>query len=154
MGGEEAVKPMSTPLPLTGLPLTPSQADTLRAAVDRILPADDAPGGWEAGVGDYFAHLLTREAQFLFPTRQGLDALDAEAQETEGAPFAALGPDTQDGLLARVEAGDVRADWPFPAAGFFRRLVSQAMEGYYADPGNGGNKDGVAWKMIGFRVTA
>jgi len=134
--------------------LTELQTQTLRAAVDRILPADDAPGGWEAGVGDYFAHLLTRESRFLFPTRQGLDALDAEARSAGAASLAALAPDAHDALLARVEAGDVRTDWPAPAADFFRRLVSQAMEGYYADPGNGGNKDGVAWKMIGFRVTA
>lgn len=140
---------MATPLPLTEL-----QAETLRAAVDRILPADDAPSGWEAGVGDYFAHLLTREPQFLFPTQQGLDALEGEARAAEGAGFAALTPHTQDALLTRAEAGDVRTDWPVPAVGFFRRLVSQAMEGYYADPGNGGNKDGVAWKMIGYRVTA
>lgn len=130
------------------------QAETLRAALDRIIPADDYAGGWDAGVGDYFAHLLTREPQFLFPTRQGLDALEAEAQATEGAPFTALPPGVQDTLLARVEAGDVRADWPLPAADFFRRFVSQAMEGFYADPGNGGNKDGVAWRMVGYRVTA
>jgi len=145
---------MSTTLPMTELPLTELQADTLRAAVDRIIPADDAPGGWEAGVGNYFAHLLTREPQFLVPTRQGLDALDAAARATEGAPLAALAPDLQDALLARVEAGDVRTEWPQPAPDFFRCLVSQAMEGFYADPGNGGNKDGVAWRMIGFRVTA
>jgi len=152
---------MPTPLPQTELPteflsalLSGRQAETLRAAVDRIIPADDSPGGWEAGVGGYFAHLLTREPQFLFPARQGLDALDAEAQATEGAPFAALAPGTQDALLARVEAGDVRADWPLPAGGFFRRLVSQVMEGFYADPGNGGNRDGVAWRMVGYRVTA
>ena len=148
---------MPTPFPptkpLTEL-LSEPQAETLRAAVDRIIPADDFPGGWEAGVGDYFAHLLTREPQFLIPMRQGLDALDAEAQATEGAAFAALAADAQDVLLARVEAGDVRADWPRPAPDFFRRLVSQAMEGFYADPGNGGNRDGVAWRMIGFRVTA
>jgi len=134
--------------------LSEPQAGTLRAAVDRIIPADDVPGGWEAGVGDYFAHLLTREPQFLFPARQGLDALDAEARATEGDAFASLAPDIQDAVLARVEAGDVRAEWPQPAPDFFRRLVSQAMEGFYADPGNGGNRDGVAWRMIGFRVTA
>ena len=136
------------------LPLNEPQSETLRAAVDRIIPADDAPGGWAAGVGDYFALLLSREPRFLFPTRQGLDALDAEAQATESSSFAALAPDAQDRLLMRVEAGNVRADWPLPPADFFRRLVSQAMEGYYADPGNGGNKGEAAWKMIGFRATA
>lgn len=138
---------------LTGL-LDDRQAAALRAAVDRIIPADDAPGGWEAGVGDYFAHLLTRESRFLSPTRLGLDALDAEARVIGGASFAALTPSAQDALLSRVEAGEVRADWPLDAADFFRRLVSQAMEGFYADPGNGGNKDGAGWKMVGYRVTA
>ena len=144
---------MPTPLPLTEL-LSDLQAETLRAAVDCIIPADDYPSGWGAGVGDYFAHLLTREAQFLLPMQQGLDALEAEALATEGRPFAALASEAQDGLLTRIEASDVQAEWAQPAADFFRRLVAQAMEGYYADPGNGGNKDGVAWKMIGYRVTA
>jgi hypothetical protein len=27
----------------------------LRAAVDRVIPADDWPGGWEGGVGTYLA---------------------------------------------------------------------------------------------------
>ncbi len=138
----------------TQLLLTERQAETLRAAVARILPADDYPSGWEAGVGDYFAHFLTRESQFLIPTQQGLTALDAEAQATEDHAFAALAPEVQDAVLTRIEAGEVRTVWPQPAPAFFRRLVSQAMEGFYADPGNGGNKDGVAWKMIGFRVTA
>jgi hypothetical protein len=35
---------------------------------------------------------------------------------------------------------------------FFRRLVEHSMEGFYGDPGNGGNKNGAAWDMIGFRV--
>ena len=147
---------MPTPPPSTEpLPdlLSAAQADTLRAAIDRIIPADDAPGGWEAGVGDYFARLWVREPQFLAPARLGLDALDAEAQATAGAAFASLAPDIQDALLARVEAGDVQTDWLLPAD-FFRRLVQQTMEGFYADPGNGGNKDRVAWRMVGYRVTA
>ena len=56
--------------------------------------------------------------------------------------FASLDPEKQDILLARAETD------------FFNLLVSQTMEGFYSDPGNGGNKDGIAWKMIGFEVTA
>ena len=139
--------------PLTEL-LDAPQIETLRAAVDRILPADDAPSGWEAGLGGFFALLLARESRFLLPTLSGLDALDAEARAAGGASFAALTPDAQDALLSRVEAGEVRAEWPLDAADFFHRLVSQAMEGFYADPSNGGNKDGAGWKMVGYRVTA
>lgn len=153
MGGENARTLMQTSPPLTEI-LTELQIQTLHAAVDRIIPADASPSGWEAGVGDYFALLLMRETRFLFTYQQGLDALEAEARLTEGAAFAALGPFTQDSLLARVEAGKARHDWPMPPRAFFRRLVEQTMEGFYADPGNGGNKDGVAWDMIGFRVTA
>jgi hypothetical protein len=28
--------------------------------------------------------------------------------------------------------------------------VELAHEGYYADPGNGGNRDAVSWRMIGY----
>ena len=35
--------------------LNKSQQRTLRAAVDRIIPADDYPSAWQAGVGDYLA---------------------------------------------------------------------------------------------------
>lgn len=138
----------------TQIPLTEVQSATLRAAVNRIIPADEWPSGWEAGVGDYFAHLLTREPQLLPSLCLGLDALDGEARATGETAFAALAQNAQDAVLARVEAGDTQIDWPLPAPEFFRRLVQQTMEGYYADPGNGGNKERVAWRMIGYRVTA
>ena len=48
----------------------------------------------------------------------------------------------------------MHADWPQDPRVFFRLLVEQTTEGFYADPGNGGNKDEAAWKMIGYRVTA
>ncbi len=134
--------------------LNRTQISVLRAAADRIIPADDFPGAWAAGVGDYFAQLLTREPQFLFTYRQGLDALKAETQAVSGRAFAEMEPDAQDALLARVESGEVQAEWPLDPEAFFRLLVAQTMEGFYADPGNGGNRDGIAWEMIGFRVTA
>ena len=31
----------------------------LRAAVDRVIPADEWPGGWEGGVGEYLAECGT-----------------------------------------------------------------------------------------------
>ena len=37
---------------------------------------------------------------------------------------------------------------------FLELVARQTIEGYYANPENGGNKDGVAWQMIGFEVTA
>ena len=123
--------------------LTELQTRTLHAVVDCLIPADDYPSGGEAGVGTYLARLLTREPQFLFPYQLGLDALEADA----GGGFYLQECDTQNALLTRLEQDTVRG-------AFFRLLITHVMEGFYADPGNGGNTDEIAWKMIGFRVTA
>lgn len=115
--------------------LSETQISVLRAAVNRIIPADDFPGGWDAGAADFFAQLLTTEPQFLFAYQQGLAFPQAEV-------FISASPDKQDTLLTRFDAI------------FLSLLVSQTMESFYADPSNGGNKDQTAWKMIGFEVTA
>ena len=122
--------------------LTELQTKTLWALVDCIIPADDYPGGWQGGVGAYLARLLTLEPQFLFPYQRGLDALEAEA----GGGFHLLDQSSQNTLLTRLEHEAVRG-------AFFRLLVVHVMEGFYADPGNGGNTNGIAWQMIGFQVT-
>jgi gluconate 2-dehydrogenase gamma chain len=84
--------------------------------------------------------------------RAGLDALDAEAQAAGGAHFATLEAAAQDILLGQVEAGVVSTPWSVDPAIFFRDAVAHAGEGYYGDPGNGGNRDSAAWRMIGFEV--
>ena len=134
---------------------TASQLATLRALVDRIIPPDDFPGGWEAGVGEYLARQFERDLRHqLERYRAGLDALEAEALASAGLSFAALEASAQDALLGRVEAGDVTRQWPLDPAAFFRDAVEHAAEGFYGDPGNGGNRDAVAWRMIGFQVRA
>ncbi len=134
--------------------LTEPQRATLRALVDRLIPADDYPGGWDAGVGDYLDRQWSGDLSDMLDTyRAGLDALDAESGATAGARFAELDAAAQDELLRRVEVGDVATDWPVDPAAFFRAAAEHAAEGYYGDPGNGGNRDGVSWRMIGFEVT-
>ena len=128
---------------------TITQQTTLRAAIDRIVPPDQFLGGWEAGVGDYLARQFTGDlAGFVGQYEGGLDALDATARQMHKAPFAALPIATQDSLLGQIEAGAAGAK----LARFFALLVTHTMEGYYGDPENGGNRDAVAWQMIGFEV--
>ena len=134
--------------------LTESQRATLRALIHRIIPADDFPGGWEAGVGDYLDRQFAGDLCHLLDMyRAGLDALDVEARATAEVNFAELAPDAQDALLRKVELGDVLTDWPIEPAVFFRAAAEHAAEGFYGDPGNGGNRDEVSWRMIGFEVT-
>jgi hypothetical protein len=131
--------------------LTPQQWHTLHALMDRIIPPDDFPGAWEAGVGDYLAGEFERDLQFQVAAyRLGLEALEAEATATMGKAFMALDASTQDTLLSRIEKGEVIGSWPIEPAKFFQMVIRHVMEGYYSDPGNGGNRDKVSWQMIGF----
>ena len=131
--------------------LSPAQLATLHSLMDRIIPPDEDPGAWEAGVGDYLARQFERDLRdYVEQYRAGLDALEAEAQSSAHQGFAALPPAEQDALLRRIEAGDVVHPWPIDPARFFQAVVQHVAEGYYSDPGNGGNRDGAAWRMIGF----
>jgi len=127
------------------------QLTTLRATLDRLIPADDFPGAWEVGCGEYVSRQLSGQLAHLLPDyRVGLDGLNAEAIAEFGGKFSELNTDQQDALLQRVESGQVRSEWLTPPAAFFSMLVNHAAEGYYADPGQGGNRDRISWKMMGF----
>ena len=139
--------------------LSTDQQTTLHALMDRIIPPDEDPGAWEAGVGDYLARQFEGDLRgSLALYRAGLDALEAEAQASGPVSgpaggvtrFAALPALEQDALLKRIEAGQVVHTWPVDPAGFFQTVVQHVNEGFYSDPGNGGNRDAVAWRMIGY----
>ena len=126
---------------------------TLRAAADRIIPADDYPGAADAGAVEFILRLLNtdlRGEQLTYG--HGLAGIEAESQAAYGRPFASLPAHQKDGLLANIEADRVQTDWIVSPLAFFPMLVEHVLESYYADPQNGGNRDGVSWKMIGFRA--
>lgn len=131
--------------------LNESQQRTLRAAVDRIIPADDYPGAWQAGAGDYLAQQFEGDLKpVLDAYREGLNSLEREAIVRYQQSFCLL-PDTeQDTLLKQVEQGEVMTTWTFSPVSFFRLLTETAAEGFYSEPEQGGNRDGVSWIMTGF----
>lgn len=90
----------------------------IRAAVDRVIPADEWPGGWDGGVGSY----LDRQNPDLGWAWPLLDAL---AVRLEAGAFLTLDPEEQDAALA-----DLAAD-PGSAA-HFAALLRVCWEGYYA----------------------
>jgi hypothetical protein len=133
-------------------PDTPWQS-TLHAVVDRIIPPDDFPGAWDAGAGDYILGQLGGQLREQTSTiESGLAALDAEARLASGRAFADLAPAEQDLLLAAIERNDVHTEWQTQPAAFFALLVELTAEGYYSDPGNGGNRNEIAWRMIGYQT--
>jgi hypothetical protein len=133
--------------------LSARQVELLHALVNRVIPPDEDPGGWEAGVGEYLFRQFERDLKSLLPMYVlGLDALDAEAQAIYRLSFDHLPTLVKDELLTRIEAGKVVTLWSVNPVIFFNTVVAHCAEGYYADPGNGGNIGGVSWSMIGFEV--
>jgi len=125
--------------------------DTLAAVIDCLIPPDDFPGAYDAGVCDYinqlFATDLAEQADFF---RAGIAAIDSEALATFNEPFALLSPDQQISTLGNIESGAVHTSWSISPARFFVMLVNVTAEGYYSDPQQGGNRDCVSWVMTGF----
>ena len=133
--------------------LNEQQLTALKAVVNTIIPPDDYPAGWEAGVGDYLLHQFTRDLQPIFPQyQQWLAALDDESCAVHGKVFAELDSDTQTALLEKIEQGQIQTQWNIEPASFFQMVVVHCAEGFYSNPENGGNKDGIGWQMIGFEV--
>jgi hypothetical protein len=112
----------------------------LKAAINRIIPADDFPGAWDAGVADYITGQLNRDLRHLAASfSDGLAQLDAQSITQFAHPLADLPPDQQDLVLRSLESTP-----------FFTLLLNLAIEGYYSDPGNLGNRGQISWKMIGY----
>ena len=126
-------------------------SDTLRAVVDCLIPPDDFPGAYDAGVCDYLKRLfrtdLASRSDFL---RAGIEGIEAEAWARWNTAFADLTPEQKISTLAAIELGDVRTTWSIPPSRFFEMLVNTTAEGFYSDPQQGGNRNSVSWAMTGF----
>ena len=131
--------------------LTEQQQQTLRAAVDRIIPPDDYPGAWQSGVGDYLARQFEGDLRPVFDDyRSGLTALDAESRARFQRSFSKLSEADQDRVLGLVERGDTLTNWNVAPPHFFNLLVRTTAEGFYSEPEQGGNRNAVSWNMVGF----
>lgn len=124
----------------------------LIALIDRIIPKDDYPSASENGVVNFIANLLSGDlkdrAQEVVA---GLDSLNEESLAAHGRGFVELTDAQKDALLLQMdEEEDFLAVWPIAPARFFSLMVRLTNEGYYADPGNGANVEGISWRMVGY----
>ena len=155
--------------------LSPAEAAFIEAAVARLIPSDaTGPGALEAGVprfidrqlagpygaGDHFylqppfpKGLPTQGWQMGAPAevyRAAIPAIDRWSGATYGKPFAALDAATQEEALKALEDGKADLGGSADAKAFFALLLQNSIEGYFADPIYGGNRDMGPWRMIGF----
>jgi gluconate 2-dehydrogenase gamma chain len=82
--------------------------------------------------------------------RRGLTQLDAHCVAAYGKPFRNLDANQQDETIAALEHGKSTAfSWP-TAQAFFNTVRKHTLEGMFADPIYGGNKDFAGWVLVGF----
>jgi len=132
--------------------LNDDDAATVAAFSERLMPgAPGKPGASDAGVLNYIDLALAgayADQQDFY--RRGLAALDAHCRTTYGKPFALLAAAQQDEVITALEGGKATGfSWP-TAQAFFNTVRTHTMEGMFADPVYGGNKDFAGWLLVGF----
>lgn len=81
--------------------------------------------------------------------RIGLKELDSHCQSAKGTVFEQLEGKAQTEILGALEDGSL--NFPsMPGQIFFKQVLTNTKEGFFADPQYGGNKNMAGWKMIGF----
>jgi gluconate 2-dehydrogenase gamma chain len=151
------------------------EAREVEAIVEQLIPADHlSVSGKDAGcavfidrqlAGEYGdASRLYREGPFAAGTamqgdqsvltprdryRIGLAALTRYCQASFHKAFSELESAQRDQVLVALEKGDVQLE-DIDAQLFFQQVLGNTMEGFFADPIYGGNRDMVSWRMIGF----
>ena len=104
-------------------------------------------GPWKAGVPSQGYQLPLTPAELY---RDGISAANAYCVKTWGKRFDKIDAAQREECLLGLQAGKVVFDKGPPAGAFFTMVYQNVMEGMFADPIHGGNRDKAAWKMIGF----
>jgi len=128
------------------------QASTVAAFTERLMPgAPGKPGARDAGVLNYIDLALAgayADLQDFY--RRGLAQLDAYRHATYKQSFTQLDPARQDEVLAALEQGKAPGFTLPRAQEFFNVVRTHTMEGMFADPIYGGNRDFAGWRLVGF----
>lgn len=168
--------PPSPARPGPWLYFSADEATAVEALADRIIPADpQTPGGKDAGCAVFVDRQLAgpygrdegfyREGPFKKGSehqgpqsgatiaetyRKALAALDRHCRsKLGGKPFAELSDGDKDSVLHDIENEKLKFD-ETDAKKFFEQIIKDVQQGFFADPLYGGNRDMVAWEMIGF----
>jgi gluconate 2-dehydrogenase alpha chain len=131
--------------------LSAEQARTLSALFGRMFPSDaETPGAVEIGAVDYVDRALAGAYRRHADTyRVGLTAIDGVARAEHGRALAECPVDQQDSLIAALERGALPGIAAPTQRAFFELLRTHLLEGLFADPIHGGNRDKLGWQVLG-----
>ena len=127
----------------TFISFTPAEAETLRAIVARLIPADEnGPGALEARADRYIDRALSgalKSSRAAYTT--GLASVNAQAQSLKNAAFSRLSSADQDAVLTNIQQ---------TAGAFFNLVRNHTIQGMFSDPFYGGNANFIGWDLIGY----
>lgn len=132
--------------------LNDADAETVAAFAERLMPsAPGKPGARDAGVLNYIDLALAgayADLQDFY--RRGLAQLDTYCRKAYGEAFVRLAAAQQHEVIKALEE-DKASEFNWPTAqAFFNTVRTHTMEGMFADPIYGGNKDFAGWRLVGF----
>ncbi|MBI1940012.1 MAG: gluconate 2-dehydrogenase subunit 3 family protein [Acidobacteria bacterium] len=117
--------------------LSPQQRETLRAAMDEIVPAvDGMPAASEIGGVEYLERVARAEPEVKKALERSLAALDELCRKDSGSSFASLSRDDRAKVLGKLERR-------IPAE-LFTTLRDFTYEAYYTQPR--------VWELIGYEL--
>ncbi len=117
------------------------------AVVERLLPSDLGIGARETGAAEYVERVI--ESSPRQGIEQILELLDQRSREEFETPFEDIASEQQDMLLGEF------AEHSDPAvSSLFRTLVTLALEGFLCRPDQGGNRDALGWRFMGYGEAA
>jgi gluconate 2-dehydrogenase gamma chain len=161
--------------PVSHLTLSALEALFLSAVADTMIPADElSPSGTDCGVVVFIDRQLAgsfgggaklyRSGPFrkgkpehgyqlpLTPREfigVGITETNDWMRKVHGRDFHRLSAKQREDALKALEAGKAELG-DFDGRQFFDALINLVMEGFFADPIYGGNRNKAAWKMIGY----
>jgi gluconate 2-dehydrogenase gamma chain len=166
----------ASPPPSTYAYLNPEEAAFVEALVDHMVPADSyTPKGTDLGLAIYIDRALAGawgkgdrlymqgpwktgvpSQGYQLPLtpadlyRAGIAAANAHCVKTWGKTFDKIGAEQREEFLLALRGGKVAFENGPPARVFFATVYQNVIEGMFADPMYGGNRNKAGWKLLGF----
>lgn len=154
---------------------TSVEAAFVEAAIDHLIPSDElGPGAREAGVAVFIDRQLSGtfgtaakwymqgpwgesvpEQGYQLPLaprelyRLCISAVNEHCQSQYGERFDRVSAERQRFVLEAMDDGSLTLPG-VPLGEFFSLLHQNTIEGFFADPIYGGNRDKVGWRLVGF----
>jgi gluconate 2-dehydrogenase gamma chain len=164
------------PAPPTYEFLNLDEAAFVEALVDHMVPADDlSPKGTDLGINVYIDRALAGawgkgdrlymqgpwkrgvpNQGYQLPLtpaelyRAGIAATNAYCRKTYGKTFDRLDEKQREEVLLGLSTAKITFDSGLPVRTFWGTVYQTVMEGMFADPIYGGNRNKAAWRMLGF----